>query len=196
MDYKKYNDNELIYMVQENDEDSTNLLLKKYSPIIYKLSHEYYNMYNGFVYEFEDFYQEALGAFYKAISSYNSSKGILFYTFVVVCIRRALSSFGRTIYSNDKKNFDSVDISILEYCIEDINENPTIRDSYRGLEDIVKDVIFSLSLDAGAIIELKINGFTYKEISKLLDIPISSLEFKSRRARKILRNRVREYYCK
>ena len=56
MDYKKYNDYELIYMVHENDEVSTNLLLKKYYPIIFKLSHEYYNKYYCSGYELDDFY--------------------------------------------------------------------------------------------------------------------------------------------
>ncbi len=196
MDYKKLNDNELIYMVQENDEDSTDLLVKKYSPIIYKLSLEYYNNYKGFLYEFDDFYQEALNAFYRALFSYNSNKEVLFYTFVVVCIKRALRSFGRKVSSNTKNDISNIDISELEYCIEDEKENPVIRDSFKGLEKIIKDVIFNLSLDVGAILELKLNGFTYKEISKLLDIPMSSVEFRSRRARKLLRNKINAYYCK
>ena len=194
MDYKKYNDNELIYMVQENDEYSNDILFKKYYPIIFKLSNEYYNKYNGVIYELDDFYQEALSAFYRAVNTYNSTKGVLFYTFVVVCIKRALSSFSRNVFNN--KINDDIDISELEYCIEDTRENPIILESFKGLENIIKDVIFSLSLEAGAIIELKVNGFTYKEISVLLDIPISSVEFKSRRARRILRNRVNAYYCK
>lgn len=195
MDYKKLNDNELIYMVQENDESSRDLLVKKYSPVIFKISNEYYKKYNGHIYEFDDFYQEALISFYRALHTYNSSKGVLFYTFVVICIRRALASFGRTIYNN-KNREDSVDINELEYCIEDTLENPIAIESYRELETIVRDVIFSLSVEAGSILELKINGFTYKEIGELLDIPMSSVEFKSRRARNILRNRVRLYYCK
>ena len=193
MDYKKYNDNELIYMVQENDEVYADILLNKYSPIIYKLSIEYYNKYNGYIYEVDDFYQEALSAFYKAINTYNSDKGVLFYTFVVVCIKRALSSFGRLLSTDISNN---IDIDKVEYCIEDTNENPLVRESYRGLEEVLKNVIFSLSIEAGSILELRINGFTYKEISKLLDIPISSVEFKSRRARNLLRNRVKEFYCK
>ena len=196
MDYKKLNDNELIYMVQENDEDSTSLLLKKYYPIIFRLSHEYYNKYYYSGYELDDFYQEALSAFYRAINTYNSTKDVLFYTFVVVCIKRALSSFVRVVNSNNKKINDDVDIGKLEYCVEDIRENPNIRDSFKGLENIIREVIFNLSLEAGAILELKINGFTYKEISILLDIPMSSVEFKSRRARRLLRNKVTAYYCK
>ncbi len=195
MDYKKYNDNELIYMVRENDEASTSILLRKYSPIIYKLAREYYNKYIGYGYEYDDFYQEALSAFYRAIFTYSDSKGVLLYTYIVACIKRALSSYKRVI--SGKSNTDvHVDISEIEYCIEDTKENIQERYFYRELESIVRDVIFGLSLEAGAILELKINGFTYKEISVLLDIPMSSVEFKSRRARNILRNRVRAYYCK
>ena len=196
MDYKKYNDNELIYMVQENDEDSVNLLVRKYSPIIYRLSNEYYKKYNDSGYEFDDFCQEALSAFYKSLHTFDSTKDVLFYTFVNVCIRRTLSSFGRTAYSNKIKEYNNIDIAELEYCVEDIRENPIYKDSFRGLENIVRDVIFGSSLEVGAILELKINGFTYKEIGILLDIPKSSVEFKSRRARNLLRNKVRLYYCK
>jgi len=196
MDYKKYNDNELIYMVQENDEDSTNLLLKKYSPIIYKLSHEYHNKYAECGYEYDDFYQEALSSFYRSLYTYNSSREVLFYTYMIACIKNGLSNFGRRISSNKHKNIDAIDIGKLDYCIEDVRENPSIRDVYKELENIIRDVIFGLSLEAGAILELKINGFTYKEISILLDIPMSSVEFRSRRARRLLRNRVKTYYCK
>ena len=196
MDYKKLNDNELIYMIQENDEDSINLLVRKYSPIIFKLSKEYYDRYNGFLYDLDDFYQEALNAFYKAIHTYNNDRGVLLYTYVTACIRRALAGFGRLVCSNRNKDAFSTDISKLEYCIEDSRENPDIRESFKGLENIVKDFIFGLSIEVGAILELKINGFTYKEIGELLDIPMSSVEFKSRRARKLLRNKVMAYYCK
>lgn len=195
MDYKKYNDNELIYMVRENDEISTNILLNKYYPIILNISNEYYKKYNGYIYDFDDFYQEGLVSFYKALSTYNNTKDVLFYTYVVFCIRRSLSSFGKLV--NKKKNKDeNIDINELEYAIEDVKTNPINRDSYIELENIVRDVIFSLPLESGSILELKTNGFTYKEIGKLLDIPISSVEFKSRRARKMLRNRVMDYYCK
>ena len=184
MDYKKYNDNELIYMVQENDEVSINILLNKYSPIIHKLSYEYYNEYGGNTYDFDDFHQEALNAFYRAILAFDYDKNVLLYTYVVACIRRTLYSFVRVINTR-KSNTICVDIGKLEFCIEDTRENIDDNYSYRELESVVRDVIFGLPLEAGSILELKINGFTYKEISVLLNIPISSVEFKSRRARKI-----------
>lgn len=195
MDYKKYNDNELIYMVQENDENSVSILLNKYKPILLKISNEYYRKYNGNIYEFDDFYQESLIAFYKALHMYDDNRNALFYTYVVMCVRRALSSFGRIVF-NSRNTTDNIDISELEYSIEDINENPKVRDSFNGLESIIRDVLVSLSLESSSILELRINGFTYKEISILLNIPISSVEYKSRGARNMLRNRVRVYYCK
>jgi RNA polymerase sigma factor (sigma-70 family) len=198
MDYKKYNDNELIYMVQENDEVSSGILLKKYAPILMNISKRYYDRSIGCGYELEDFYQEALASFYKAITTYDSSLDVLFYSFVVLCVNRSLSSYTRKIFSHRNKSLDTnnLDINEYDYCIEDIRENPNIRESYKGLENIVRDVIFSLPMESGAILELKINGFTYKEIGVLLDIPMSSVEFRSRRARNILRNKVKAYYCK
>ena len=37
MDYKDYNDYELIYMVRENDDSSYDILFQKYIPIIKRM---------------------------------------------------------------------------------------------------------------------------------------------------------------
>ena len=41
MDYKQVNDYEVIYMIKENDEEARNLLIRKYKPIINKVSSDY-----------------------------------------------------------------------------------------------------------------------------------------------------------
>ena len=74
MDYKKYNDYELIYMVHENDEESNSILLRKYSPIIGKICSKYYKRFNQYGYDYEDFYQEGLAAFYRAIKYYDDKR--------------------------------------------------------------------------------------------------------------------------
>ena len=43
MKYKSYNDNELIYLIRENDDDSLDILFKKYRPIIISLCNYYYS---------------------------------------------------------------------------------------------------------------------------------------------------------
>ena len=62
------------------------------------------------------------------------------------------------------------------------------------IQKIFRDIIFKLSFEEGAIFELKMNGFTYREISMLLDIPVSSAEFRNRKARNLLRQALRKYY--
>ena len=55
MDYKKYNDYELVYMVRENDDISQDILFKKYDPILRKIAGEYHSKFksNGYEYRHE-----------------------------------------------------------------------------------------------------------------------------------------------
>ena len=45
MNYKKYNDYELIYMIRENDNDSYDILYNKYLPVMKSIAFNYYNKY-------------------------------------------------------------------------------------------------------------------------------------------------------
>ena len=196
MNYQGYNDYELIYMIQENDENSKGILYEKYFPIIRSIASSFYDIYKNSGYDYDDFVQEGMIGFQKALVSYDENKGSLFYTFVIVCIRRHLISFTRKISRSYK------DLSFFpigegdEVNIPDTSSNlELIMDEYE-IQHIYMDIIYNASLLEGAILELKINDFTYREISVLLDIPLSSVEFKSRRVRKTLKNKLSQYYCK
>ena len=102
MDYKKYNDYELVYHVRESDDDSKDVLFQKYEPILHKLAHEFYLKFSEYGYDYDDFYQEALISFYRSLSSYNEEKHSLFYSFVVLCVKRGLMSFCRNISTGCK----------------------------------------------------------------------------------------------
>ena len=71
MNYNNYNDYELIYRVQENDELSGDILFRKYLPIIRNIAREYYNRYPVSGYDYDDYFQEGAIAFQKALTSYN-----------------------------------------------------------------------------------------------------------------------------
>ena len=194
MDYKKYNDYELVYMVRENDEYSNKLLFEKYVPIILSITNRYYKQYNGLGYDYEDFYQEALAAFYKAISNYDESKETLFYSFVVLCIKRHMLSFCRNI-SNGTKNIANYNLTPLDDVV--LVDSSSDVDSYIDksfLVDSIKNIIYSLSFESSCILELKINGFTYKEIGVLLDMPSSTVEYKNRKSKKMLLNMLNKLY--
>ena len=194
MKYKNYNDYELIYMVRENDDDSKNILYQKYLPIIHSIAHEYYYRFCKYGFDYDDFFQEAMISFQKALIAYDENKDSLFYTFVTLCMRRSLLSFCRNI-SNTRYNISNENMIELGECqiLDDKTDMNKIFQSFE-LSKIIKNVIYSLPLESGAIMELRLNGFNYREIGILLDIPSSSVEFKSRRARKDLRQAVRNYF--
>ena len=57
---------------------------------------------------------------------------------------------------------------------------------------IILETILELPLEDSSILELKFNGFNYREISVLLDIPGSTVEYRIRR----IRREIGKYCCK
>ena len=198
MKYKDYNDYELIYMVRENNEESKDLLFRKYAPIIGKISLNFYNNYKDYGYEYDDFYQEAMIAFDKAIMNYNDSKETLFYTFLVLCVKRSLLSYVRNI-TNTKKNINNNLLVEIDEC-KLIDNNSDIDSIYQNVEvqEIIKGYIYnpSLLIEDTSILELRINGFTWNEISILLDLPKGSIYLKFNRIKKRLIRKLQKCMCK
>ncbi len=186
MDYKKYNDYELLYMVRENDDASRNVLYEKYQPIIKKIANEFYLRFSSYGYDYDDFIQEANIAFQRSIIHYNEDKNNTFYTFSILCVRRSLLSFCRKI-SNSRKNISNVEFVDIDECnISDVTSDIFQLYEHKQLENIFREIILELPLEVSCIFELKFNGFTYHEIGILLDIPSSTAEFKNRTAKRHL----------
>ena len=196
MNYKNYNDYELIYMVRENDDYSKDILYKKYEPLIKKLASEYYNNFSNYGYTYDDFYQEALISFQRSLSLYDENQDSLLYSFVNLCIRRNLQSFCRNISNNKSNLFITNSIDIDNCSIKDVSSEISNHIDYLEFQSICKKVIYDLPILSSAILELRLNGFTYREIGVLLDIPSSSVEFRSRKGRNLLRKLLKRYYCK
>ena len=198
MKYKDYNDYELIYMVRENDDISKDLLFKKYAPVVGKIALNFYNNYKNYGYEYEDFYQEAMLAFDMAITKYDDSKETLFYTFLIICVKRTLLSYTRNI-SNTKRNIDNnLLVELDDYKL--LDEKSDIDNIYNcmELENVIKSFIYnpSLLIIDTSILELRINGFSWKEISILLDLPNSSIYTKFSRIKKKIIIKLRKCMCK
>ena len=196
MRYKNYNDYELIYMVRENDSTSKDLLYQKYFPIISSIAREFYTKYSNYGWEYEDFYQETIYAFEKCIVSYDDNKDTLFYTFLITCLRRSLITFSRNI-SNTRKNISNLALVDIDKCeIEDDNTNIDSIFEENRLEEVCKEFIYDplLNCDDTAILELKMNGFTNVEISKLLGINYRGVQSKLRKIKKKLKNNVQNDY--
>lgn len=191
MDYKSYNDYELIYMVREKDEDSYGILFKKYMPIVRSIALEYYKKYSNYGHDFSDFLQEGYLAFQNCISKYDENGDALFYTFVSICIRRHLISFCIKITCSTKNISNDYLVDIDNKDVYGINmkldENISFEKFLKDMWDIVysfDDIIYS------SIFELRLNNFKYLEIAKLLDMDVKQIMQIQRKIYKLIRRKM------
>ena len=178
----RINDNELIYLIKEKDDYSMKLLFNKYKPIVYKLCSIYFIKLKKYGIEFNDLIQEGYYALYKASCKYNSYSNVKFYTYFCNCIRNHLSSYSRDLCV--KKH------SILNnsLSIDEINyNNYYVEKNYMFDKDDFIDIKNLFSFEHSVVFELRYNGFNYKEIARLLDLPISTIDGRLCKIRKTLR---------
>ena len=190
MNYKNYNDYELISMVRENDEFSYYSLFEKYKPIVKNISKEFYDRYSDYGYDYDDFIQEGYVGFQNALNKYDSSKGALFYTFVELCIRRRLISFTKNITLPKRNISNKYFVSLDDLDVRDNSVSLNDELDYEDTMNTIKDVLYSLDLKYTAPFELKMNNFSLKEISILLEVSINSVSYRVNLVRDEIRTRI------
>lgn len=190
MNYKNYNDYELISMVRENDEFSYYSLFEKYKPIVKNISKEFYDRYSDYGYDYDDFIQEGYVGFQNALNKYDSSKGVLFYTFVELCIRRRLLSFTKNITLPKRNISNKYFVSLDDLDVRDNSVSLNDELDYEDTMNTIKDVLYSLDLKYTAPFELKMNNFSLKEISTLLEVSINSVSYRVNLVRDEIRMRI------
>lgn len=84
------------------------------------------------------------------------------------------------------------------YNSDDIDENITVDLRSETVQDLIGDevtnAINSLGVDFRTVIILcDLEGFTYEEMAKILDIPIGTVRSRLHRARSILKQKLSEY---
>ena len=190
MNYKNYNDYELISMVRENDEFSYYSLFEKYKPIVKNISKEFYDRYSDYGYDYDDFIQAGYVGFQNALNKYDSSKGALFYTFVELCIRRRLLSFTKNITLPKRNISNKYFVSLDDLDVRDNSVSLNDELDYEDTMNTIKDVLYSLDLKYTAPFELKMNNFSLKEISILLEVSINSVSYRVNLVRDEIRTRI------
>ena len=192
MDYKNLNDYELVYQVKENDEVAYGVLLDKYSHLVDMLAKRYIKSNKNLGLEYDDLYQEGMIGIIKALEDYNESD-CLFYTYASLCAKREMDKI--LMYYRRKKHMVLNDAISLEQKInndsdfsvgETIASNYDLEQEYENYDTCQKviDTLYDLDLIDSSILELKINGFSTKEISKLLDITYKAVDYRMRKIRK------------
>lgn len=186
MNYKDVNDNEMLYLIGEKDEEAEKILFGKYRNLIMKLAPKYLPsiQYRGG--DFDDLVQEGYIGLYSAIKNYHPENNTLFYTFASVCIERQMATYCKRLSTNKQEilNYSySLDIipedardSFIETIPGDKDDEPLQCVMMADYVEAIVDFKNKLSNDMACVFELRMNGFTYREISTLLDLPKSRID--------------------
>lgn len=179
--YNDDNDFELLYLVSENNEDAKDMFYDKYENIIKMKASKYKKYVESMGYDFNDILQEGRLGLTNAINGYRDQKDVRFYTFANICIDRQLVTFIRSI-SRDKHKLlnnsvsldsttNSVGRPLTEIILDDKNIDPElsfIEEEER--EELYKKIEEKLTTIEKDVFDLRVQGFSYKEISSILDI--------------------------
>lgn len=197
--YKDENDYELLYLVSENNDDARDIFFKKYDNIIKMKASKYSSFVSSKGFDFNDLFQEGRLGLTQAINDYKNQSNVQFYTFANLCIDRQIATFLRNIAREKHKvlnNSISLDTTIntigrplTELILDDKNIDPEM--SFIEMEE--KQELFSsidkvLSDSERDVFNLRVQGFTYKEIAQLLDITEKAVERKLDRIKSKISN--------
>lgn len=199
MNYKDINDYEILYLIKENDDDTINILYKKYEPLIINKINKYSYLIKEFNLSYDDLKQECYVRFTELVNNYNENKNCLFYSYLNLCIDGCLKNYFRHILTD--KNYSNINNVSLDSSINDdgISLNEIIKGSSNNPLSIVEhfdicnsinSYIYSLSIDYASMLELHLEGYSNVEISNLLDINYSNISSIISRILKKLRKHV------
>ena len=154
-----------------DEDNSFNILMKKYKPLINKISRNYYHIFKKFGYELDDIIQLGYITLFKSSSFYNVYNETMFYTYFKRSLNNALINEIRNNLTSKKtilNNAISYDTLIpnTNICYIDLLEdNNNVYDYSKELTIFKNSMSFKMSL----VFELFYNGYTKEEISILLD---------------------------
>lgn len=91
MNYRDYNDFELIDQVNESEE-ANEILFKKYKPLIIRIAKKNYNPNNSNGLDLNDLISEGMIGFSTAINTFKPDKDAIFFTYAKTCVERKIIS--------------------------------------------------------------------------------------------------------
>lgn len=198
MEYKEFNDYELLDYIAEGNEDANNIIIKKYEPLINKMTIKMlpYCKNNGL--EKSDLVQEGMIGLNHAIERYHEQKNVLFYTYAKKCIERKIISV--VIASNRNKNkilnesisYDDDENLLLRFIK---SQTPSPEEEILNLEieeDLLQRIKIVLTDLEEQVFTLLMSGFKYKEIAEILDKDQKSIDNAIQRIKVKIRNIIKE----
>jgi len=187
MNYRDYNDYELLSYISEKNEEASEVLFEKYRPLILATANRMLGYCKNTGLELNDLIQEGMLGLNLAMNSFDEEKDTSFYTYAKMCIERKIIS--QVVASrrlkhkvlNDSLSLENTDENNSDYVYDksltDNSYNPEeILFNGENERNLFKEVSDILTDFEAQVFELKINGFDYKEIAEILDKDIKAID--------------------
>lgn len=192
--YKEINDYELIYMIREHSIDE-DILYRKYAGLIDKILKKYRLAIKKYGIDIDDLRLEAQFGLWFAIKNYTEDNNSIFYTYASICIESKIMNYLKKCSSNRNKLFSDClslqeqnDVGIAREEYISISKDMCDELVYEELINIIKETIKKTTNDKANIIVLKLKGYKNKEISDMLSIPLSKINYLWASIRQELKN--------
>lgn len=175
----KYNDIELVHLVNENSEEAKDMLFEKYNYIIDIIMAKYRRVFFVLAMDYTEVRQEAMLAFTDALISYAEDKNASLPTFISLVVERKVQNCVRsadTIKNKKKNESYSLDYEYeafnkpLKDMIGDPGSDPFIKvQSLEAYNELVEKINGVLSPLEHEVYKLMINDFNYIDIAKIIN---------------------------
>lgn len=175
MNYKNFNDYELLEYIYSCNEDANEILIYKYRPLTVNLAKKLIKYCNGGI-DLNDLIQEGLVGLNEAINSFREDKETNFGTYAKLCIQRRMYSLVKSTRTyknkilNESISLEDDDETNIDKFLVDNSSNPSdMVEENEYQEKILKELNNQLTDLEKQVFELKKNDFNYKEIAEILD---------------------------
>lgn len=178
-------DEELISMIKDGNDLAESELFNRYKDLVIKICRGYFIV-GG---DLEDLVQEGMIGLYKAIKGYSGHKETSFKTFAIICIKHQIqtaikrantnknkplsSAVSFQSFSNGKAS-ESLDFLPIELVFDSTPAEKVIdKENYENLKKSIKESLSPLEYQ---VLNLYLQGYSYKEISQSLNISSKSID--------------------
>jgi len=182
---KNLTDEELLVKIKNGEDLAENELFDRYKDLVVKISRGYFIV-GG---DIEDLVQEGMIGLYKAIKGYNGHKETSFKTFALLCIKHQIQTAIKRANTNKNKPLSSA-VSLQSFTSGNSNETLDFlpmelvldttpaekiidKENYQNLKKEIKKILSPLEYD---VLKFYLQGFSYKEIAKNLNITEKSID--------------------
>ncbi len=198
MNYKNFNDYELLEYIYSCNEDANEILLYKYRPLIVNIAKKMIKSCRGGV-DLNDLIQEGMLGLNDAINSFRDDQKANFGTYAKLCIERRIYTLAKSTKTNKNKilneslSIENEDPLAYEKFLIDNSNNPDIKitnnDYQQNILNLLEQQLTKLERQ---VLDLKKKNYNYREIADILKKEPKAIDNALQRIKSKLKNIMRQ----